>query len=304
MTKPAHVLAVTDFSTGSDEALRQAYAYARLAGAKLSVLHVIPDVLRSNPLFPQSGMDDINTEVALEKSALDQIGARVQDVLGEEDAGVELGVRVGPVDVSVMQYAEDNKVDLVVTGATGRTGLARLFLGSTAERIVRYSHCSVLVARPVAARGHVLAATDLSDAALPAVQRAKVEAQIRGARLHLVHSVDFSGIGWAAAAVPLGAAPVAGLEEKMAELRAIAKESLQGLGGPEAVVHMTDGPPKRAIVTLAESLPAELVVVATHGRTGLSRLALGSVAEAVVRAAPCSVLVVRAAQPPAIDIGV
>lgn len=56
---------------------------------------------------------------------------------------------------------------------------------------------------------------------------------------------------------------------------------------------MAEGSPKRSIVATAESLKVDLVVVATHGRTGLARMALGSVAEAVVRSAPCSVLVVR-----------
>jgi nucleotide-binding universal stress UspA family protein len=53
------------------------------------------------------------------------------------------------------------------------------------------------------------------------------------------------------------------------------------------------GPAAAAILGAASELPAQLVVVGTHGRTGLSRIALGSVAEAVVRAAPCSVLTVR-----------
>jgi nucleotide-binding universal stress UspA family protein len=56
-----------------------------------------------------------------------------------------------------------------------------------------------------------------------------------------------------------------------------------------------DGPAARVILSAASELPAQLLVVGTHGRTGLSRIALGSVAEAVVRAAPRSVLTVRLA---------
>jgi nucleotide-binding universal stress UspA family protein len=56
---------------------------------------------------------------------------------------------------------------------------------------------------------------------------------------------------------------------------------------------LRDGPAAPAILSAASELPAQLLVVGTHGRTGLSRIALGSVAEAVVRAAPCSVLTVR-----------
>jgi nucleotide-binding universal stress UspA family protein len=58
-------------------------------------------------------------------------------------------------------------------------------------------------------------------------------------------------------------------------------------------VRVVDGPPASAITELADSLDAELLVVGTHGRTGFSRLALGSVAERVARAASSSVLVVR-----------
>jgi nucleotide-binding universal stress UspA family protein len=56
---------------------------------------------------------------------------------------------------------------------------------------------------------------------------------------------------------------------------------------------LRDGSAAAAILSAASELPAELVVVGSHGRTGLNRVALGSVAEAVVRAAPCSVLTVR-----------
>ena len=56
---------------------------------------------------------------------------------------------------------------------------------------------------------------------------------------------------------------------------------------------LRDGPAAPAILRAATELPAQLLVVGTHGRTALSRIALGSVAEAIVRAAPCSVLVVR-----------
>ena len=80
------------------------------------------------------------------------------------------------------------------------------------------------------------------------------------------------------------------------EVRAAAasrlKQALESAGG-EGEARVLDGSPATAIVQTAEDLPAELVVVGTRGRTGLSRLALGSVAERVIRAAGCSVLVVR-----------
>lgn len=293
MTKPKHVLAVTDFSDAADVALQQANGYARMVDAKLTVLHVVPDFVRANPLFPQGSEGDIDTEVELEKRALDELAARVKEVTGRFQSDVDLAVRIGTVEVAVVRYAEEHDVDIIVVGATGRTGLARLLLGSTAERVVRYAHTSVLVARETPPASRVLVSTDLSEAALLAVDRAKLEAQWRGAKLDLMHVMDFSSLGWGAAAGPLGGFAVTIPPEKIEEMRRIAEEALRAIGGPDAEVHVAEGSPKRSIVATAESLKVDLVVVATHGRTGLARMALGSVAEAVVRSAPCSVLVVR-----------
>lgn len=293
MTKPKHVLAVTDFSVAADEALRQASEYARTTGAKLTVLHVVPDFIRANPLFPQGSTGDVDTELDLEKQALDELATRVREVTGRPEGDVELAVRTGKVEVAVVRHAEQHEVDVIVVGATGRTGLTRLLLGSTAERIVRYSHCSVLVARPVHPTFRVLAATDLSAAALPAVERAKLEASLRGAKLELLHVIDFSPLAWAAAAGPLGGFAVPIPPEKMDEMRRIATEALQALGGPDAGIHVTEGSARRAIIAAADDMQPELLVIGTHGRTGLARMALGSVAEAVVRSAHCSVLVER-----------
>lgn len=298
MKKPQHVLAVTDFSEGSDEALRQANGYARMTGAKLSVLHVIPNVMHASPLLPSGSTGDVDREVAMEQSALDDLWTRTQEVTGRPRNDVELAVRIGPVDAAAVRYAEEHGVDVLVVGATGRTGLARLLLGSTAERVIRHAHCTVLVARPSPASEHVLVATDLSDAALAAVERAKAEVEWREARLDLLHVMDFSALGWPAAAGPFGGFAAQMPVERIAQMRQIAVATLQGLGGPEAKVHVIEGAPKRGIVATAEEIPAGLIVLSTHGRTGLARMALGSVAEAVSRVAHCSVLVVRA-EPPA-----
>jgi nucleotide-binding universal stress UspA family protein len=295
--KPRHVLAATDFSDASDEALRQAHGYARRAGARLTVLHVVPDILRASPLLPAGSARRVDTEVELETRALDDLAARVKEITGRPRYEVEIAVRSGRPDASVVRFAEENEVDVVVSGATGRTGLARLLLGGTAERIVRHAHCSVLVARVSPPSDHVLVATDLSDAALPAVARARLEAEQRNARLDLLHVMDLSGLGWAAAAAPFGGAALSIPPEQLAQMRSLAMEALRALGGPGATAHVEMGSPKRCIVSLSESLPAGIVLVGTHGHTGLARMALGSVAEAVARAAHCSVLVVRKPAP-------
>jgi nucleotide-binding universal stress UspA family protein len=170
-----------------------------------------------------------------------------------------------------------------------------LVLGSVADRVVRYAHCSVLVARPPNAVGHVLAATDLSERALPAVEAAALEARRRGARLTVLHSLDSWPIPAPAAAMALAAAgfvppriPKEAHEQAKAALDALLAER-----GIDAESIVTEGSAAPAIVHAAERLSPELLVIGTHGRTGIARIALGSTAETVVRAAPCSVLVVR-----------
>ncbi len=293
MKKPAHVLAVTDFSEGSDEALRQAHGYARMTDAKLSVLHVIPNVMPATPFLPSGSVSKTDDEIAMEQRALDDLATRTRDVTGRLREDVELAVRIGPVDVAAVNYAEEHHADVLVVGATGRTGLARLLLGSTAERVIRHAHCTVLVARKSPESERVLVATDLSTAAMVAVERAQDEVIRRGGTLDLVHVMDFSSLAWPAAAGPLGGFSASIPPERIAQMRDLAMRSLREIGGPGAELHVFEGSPKRGIVTVAEEIKCGLVVLATHGRTGLARMALGSVAEAVARVAHCSVLVVR-----------
>ena len=116
-------------------------------------------------------------------------------------------------------------------------------------------------------------ATDFSPAARGAEELAGELARLTGATLHLVH------------VLPIGSSPV----EASHQLRTI-----EGLVGPDGKTVSTPlfGPPARAIVNYAWDQGADLIVVGTHGRTGVSRLLTGSVAEAVSRLAQCPVLTV------------
>jgi nucleotide-binding universal stress UspA family protein len=162
--------------------------------------------------------------------------------------------------------------------------------------VVRHAHCSVLVARRVSDGAVVLAATDLSDPSLPAVQAAAREAKTREMPLVVMYDIDqwrslVSGMAL------LGPVPLAPSEEMLAEqkvaLTRIVQTQLDRLDVTATVEVTTEANPAAAIVRMADNQHAELVVLASRGRTGLERLALGSVAKEVLRYAHCSVLVVR-----------
>ncbi len=151
----------------------------------------------------------------------------------------------------------------------------------------------MLVVRESPRGGGVLAATDFSDPALPAVEAGAAEAKARGAALRVVHVIEIPP--QVLAPTPLDAWP-AYTPDMVTELRQAAEERLAeivaGLG-VDARSSTPTGPAAATIVMEATSMGAELVVLGTRGRTGLSRLALGSTAEGVLRSAPCSVLIVR-----------
>jgi nucleotide-binding universal stress UspA family protein len=185
---------------------------------------------------------------------------------------------------------------LVVTASRGLSGIARLLLGSVAERIVRYAHCSVFIARPHEKTQKILVATDLSELSRVAVMQAAEFAQKNAAELHILYCLDVMPSPAMGLTVPFGGVPIIPPPELVEQLRTGAKAGLDALVGQlgiKAQTRVVEGEAASTIVRTAESINADLLVVGTHGRTGLARIALGSVTEKVVRAAKSSVLVVR-----------
>jgi universal stress protein A len=139
----------------------------------------------------------------------------------------------------------------------------------------------------------VLIALDDSAAAAHAVDVGIDLASSLRAEVALVHVIDPSF----ASARETGISPAALLADADREARQLLAEfraRLAPLPVP-ALEFIRTGKPGHEMIKVANEWPADLIVIASHGRTGVSRLLLGSVAEAVVRHAPCPVLVVRAA---------
>lgn len=296
MFAAVNVLAAIDFGDSSLEGLRQARALAHAVGGNLAVCHVLPGVPDVSALFPERRPENGAELTAEEQAARRALVARARDKLGLELS--EVFVERGPVYAEIVRRAEAWGASYIVLGSHGRTGLARAVLGSVAERVVRHAHCSVLVARPVQKPGVVLAATDLSDASMPAVTEGAAAAKRLGARLVVVSSIEWADAISISAGNLIGVtspAPTVELKREVAAaLQSTLEQSLARLG-VQGEVRALEGSPATEIVRAAEELDAELVVVGTHGRTGLLRLALGSVAERVIRSAHASVLAVRVA---------
>jgi nucleotide-binding universal stress UspA family protein len=284
------ILAAMDLDKGSDDLFRQADALARSHHVKLSVCHVLPEIFAVRPLFPQLHLDDALKCSDLETAVRDALLERIRTVTARESPQTGIEIEQGTVHAGILRAAERIGAGAVVVGGkVDQRGLH--ILGNAAEHVVRYARCPVLVARPSPA-GKVLAATDFSDPALPAVEAGAAEARRRKADLTIIHAIDllpmmspFYGEFYGGPPMDLGDQMRELWQQRLDECVRHFKAKGGGL--------LRDGSAASAILNAASELPAQLLVVGTHGRTALSRVALGSVAEAIVRAAPCSVLTVR-----------
>lgn len=270
------ILVATDFSEHSAVALAQATEVAANQGAELLLLHV-------------TDAAEAPAELA---AAVDELTKR-----GLSSTGLH---RPGHADETVVAVAQELDVNLVVTGTRGRTGITRFLLGSVAEKVVRSCHTNVLVAREdegeSAGFERVLVPSDFSPASEKALRLALALAA-PGAEIEIFHSWQFPPGTQTTALTDEAHGPLAELRQQI-----IAKNESQGAAWIET--YQSDrvklsftqdfGP---AAVVVHDKLDAgdyDLVAMGTHGYRGFRRFLLGSVAEATVRHAPCSVLVAHA----------
>lgn len=286
MTLRGPVLVGTDLTTSSAAALREGYRLARDLQTEFIVCHVLPELSSVRMLFPQWAGPDPEVRDAITTKAREAIQRQVANVLEPDRRDVDVRLDSGSPHAGLLFQADSLGAGIIVLGP-----------GRAATRVVRHALVPVLVARS-SPRGAVIGATDFSDPSMPALEAAAVEAQRRESRLHLLHAVDVGA--YALAGAPgafgyLGGVPATS-SAIFNELRSAAKLRLQeelNRSGVDGEAHADVGPAATTIIEHAKRMNAELVVVGTHGRSGFARLTLGSTAEHVLDAAPCSVLVVR-----------
>jgi nucleotide-binding universal stress UspA family protein len=141
-----HILAPTDFSEYSKQAIASALEWAKKFGAKLSILHVI-----ELPPYPVEGYVPPNLSATFLDDLERQAAADLAQLVPEAEAtNVEVArvIAVGTPYRKIIETAEAEQVDLIVMATAGRTGLSHLVMGSIAERVVRTASCPVLTIRP------------------------------------------------------------------------------------------------------------------------------------------------------------
>jgi nucleotide-binding universal stress UspA family protein len=289
------ILIASDLSAASDEAILQGLSLAGAAD-QVALCHVLatPPI---HALFPQDYAADMQAQISLTPRLAEALRAQARRLVPGHPDVLDTFVEQGTDYAQILERAEAFQADLIVVGSHGRTGFKRLVLGSVAERVVRYAHCNVLVARPARAGG-VLVATDLSDASMPAITVAAREAARRNGRLVALHVLTSERWGDAALAM-LGAVAPADPPEVREARRELAQQILStSLERAHAYgeVQVVDGDALDEILRVTEELPAALLVIGTKGHSRVARAVLGGIADELVRHARCSVLAVRQAR--------
>ena len=146
LMKVERILYPTDFSEGSANALPFAKDLARHYNAKLYIVHVVYDLIKTTGMHvPHVSSEELYKEMntwgerEIEKCCAEEI----RDI-----ANVEKVILHGVPYEEIIKYVEKEKIDMIVIGTYGHSGLERFIFGSTAERVVRRAPCTVLTVRP------------------------------------------------------------------------------------------------------------------------------------------------------------
>ena len=243
----------------------------------------------------------LDSRTAENAPQLEERGGRAEQVVDEvsadvegADVGVERAVRTGVPHRVILEYVAEADIGLVVMGTHGRTGVERYLLGSVTEKVLRRSDVPVLTVRDTDDGSvhypfeSVLVPTDGSDAAETAADFGLDVARQYGSRLHVVSIVDAFAMG-----LDVRSELMTDVLEEAAQdaVDSIADRAGEDVAAVETAVGY--GNPYRKLRQYIEDNDVDLVVMGTHGRTGLERYLLGSVTEKLVRTSPVPVLTVR-----------
>jgi len=307
---PIHnVLVPVDFSPLSLEAIGFALPLLKFSGAELHLAHVIPS---DYPLSSLADVPMVDPEIEISRQVCQHL----------RDAAKKYSIELSPENVhalrgrpfeEICRLANNIAIDLIVTSTRGNTGLKHLTLGSTAERIVRYAPCPVLVVRKPdlppddgkvtkhrSGFEKILVPIDFSSCSIKGLEYAKALAGQFGSKLMLLHSINLQYYG-ASDEYPLY--DFTGLMQQAEEAaRARMQDFLRKTDwkGVKVEQSVQIGHAGQQICAGAEGFGADLIVTSTHGATGLKHMLLGSTAEYVVRHAHCPVLVVPSHERPAL----
>lgn len=297
MIKLNKILFPTDFSRCAEQALAHAVFLAEKHDAEIHLLHVIT-LFEDQPNVVSEEIGETEEMVRkLEDIAERQLNKAIDSDDMKINTSIKRGISAAPI---ILEYASDNNIDLIVMGTHGRRGLGHLLLGSIAEEVVRMAECPVFTIREteksksLEAVNRILVPIDFSNHSGKALAYASDIAQSYNAKLQVLHIIEETihpafSISGKSSVFDL----IPGIQEDSRNrAEKMIKDSVSNKVDYEIIVK--GGRATSDIIKYAKENQSDLIVIATHGLTGLEHMLLGSVTEKVVRMAHCPVFTVKA----------
>jgi nucleotide-binding universal stress UspA family protein len=286
------LLLATDFSPLAARAEDYAGSLAASWHIPLTVMTVLEFPTGMDPEYP------VNRQyLAHRMSEVSEQLAEFKQRASRRSIAASTRIATGIPSEEITNAAKAEDADLLVMGTRGKTGLAHVLLGSTAERVIRTAPCPVLAVRMEegshergVALNRLLVPIDGSDCSLDALEYAAVVAKLAKASIELLHVLEpvCYGLDFTLDDATQRAQTRERIAKQLDELC-----SALSVSGLTVKSHVVGGVPVDSILNQAKALAADLIVMGTHGRRGLSHAFAGSVTEAVLRRVPCPVLTVR-----------
>jgi nucleotide-binding universal stress UspA family protein len=282
MKELAKILVATDLTPESQDVISLGATIARKFHSQIILITVIPDIHTSS-IAPD----------AIKQGVAKLLKEAQENILKEGIASVEAEVATGSAYDQIVKHAIDRDVNLVVIGAGDKKETDKFQLGVTAEKVMRACPKPVWVTKKGCSPDleNILVPVDFSEASNRALRNAAVLARNFGAKLTVLHVVE--GLSNIYPGRPLVKPEEQGNFKKEQETE-FAK-FLQGFDfqGVNWTKTVSMGDPSEEILKAARGMNSPLIIMGSEGRTGLSRILMGNVAEKVVREVPCSMVTVK-----------
>lgn len=294
------LLVAIDFSPYSEAALKQAVWLARQSAARLSLLHILPDIHTALMSASEAGKFDafVGDVEQFQSNTRNDSNLRMRQLVqrfNATDMVDQCETQVGDPLISIINAAEQAKHDLVMIGSKGQSNWEKYLIGGTAKRLIRKCPSPVWAVAPehCLAPKVVLVAIDFSEVSQKIAILAGKIARLGSADVHILHVIDANDIpeGVIERLNPGGALRGAIHQRASDHLDDFVK-SLNGQCG-HVTSHLSWGIPSVEITRFAGELKSDLLVAGTVGRTGLMGALLGNTAEKTLDACHCSVLAVK-----------
>jgi len=273
------VLIPTDRSPLSEDALE--HAIATFPDGDITLIHV------DDPRYTTLGDDELRPE---------RVFADLLDIAERNDIEVDTEIRVGHPSREIVRFSEEADVDEIMMGSHGRERVSRILLGSVAEGVLRRAPVPVTVVRPHQRLGttHHLVPIDGSKQSTKALEYAV--SVFPDVETTILHAIDPMETHYGEGQLVHSEAEYERIQQQAAELLADAEDLAREYDANVTTTTAVEWGPNRpadAILDYVEDNDVDHVIMGSHGRSGISRVLLGSVAETVARRSPAPVTVVR-----------